>query len=76
MRRKVTAQSDTTTLLGSTRRDYHDIIRWMSMANSDMLPAIGGVILPLIGRHLAVRKNKEDCIWASGDPSKSFVSQT
>jgi len=34
------------------------------MANSDMLPAIGGVILPLIGRHVTIRKNSEDCLRA------------
>jgi elongation factor 1-gamma len=61
---KVTSQSDTTTLLGSSRRDYYNILKWMSLANSDLLPAIGGVILPLIGRHLAVRKNSEDCLRA------------
>ena len=61
---KVTSQSDTTTLLGSSRRDYFEILKWMSLANSDLLPAIGGVILPLIGQYLAVRKNTEDCLRA------------
>ncbi|KAL8792410.1 MAG: hypothetical protein Q9195_005024 [Heterodermia aff. obscurata] len=60
----LTSQSDTTTLLGSSRRDYFNIQRWMSMANSDLLPAIGGVILPLIGKPLVVRKNSEDCLHA------------
>ncbi|ERF68105.1 hypothetical protein EPUS_06916 [Endocarpon pusillum Z07020] len=60
----ITSQSDTTTLLGSSRRDYYEILRWMSLANSDLLPAIGGVVLPLIGKHLAVRKNTEDCLRA------------
>lgn len=36
----------------------------MSLANSDLLPAIGGVVLPLFGKHLAVRKNTEDCLRA------------
>ena len=36
----------------------------MSLVNSDMMPAVGGLILPLIGRHLAVRKNTEDCLRA------------
>lgn len=36
----------------------------MSLANSDLLPAIGGVILPLIGKRLTVRKNSEDCLRA------------
>lgn len=36
----------------------------MSLANSDLLPAIGGVILPLLGRHITIRKNSEDCLRA------------
>jgi len=61
---KVTSQCDTTPLLGSSRRDYYNILKWMSQANSDLLPAVGGVILPLIGRHVAVRMNGEDCLRA------------
>lgn len=60
----VTSQSETTTLLGSSRRDYYNILRWMSLANSDLLPAIGGVIFPLIGRTAEVRKNGDDCLRA------------
>ncbi|KAH8807217.1 glutathione S-transferase [Xylogone sp. PMI_703] len=62
--KKVTSQSDTTTLLGSSRRDYYSILKWMSLANSDLLPAIGGVIIPMLGRQLEVRKNGEDCLRA------------
>jgi elongation factor 1-gamma len=40
----VASKSDTSTLLGATRRDYYDIIRWMSFANGDLLPAIGGIV--------------------------------
>ena len=36
----------------------------MSLVNSDLLPAQGGVILPLIGRHETVRKNREDSLRA------------
>lgn len=36
----------------------------MSRANSDLLPAVGGVILPLIGRPVPVRMNGEDCLRA------------
>jgi elongation factor 1-gamma len=36
----------------------------MSLVNSDMLPAIGGVILPLIGKPLTVRRNSQDCLRA------------
>lgn len=62
--REVTSQSDTTTLLGSSRRDYFDILKWMSFANSDFLPSIGGCILPLIGRSPVIRKNPDDCLRA------------
>lgn len=34
------------------------------MANSDLVPAIGGVILPLLNRPLKVRKNRNDCLRA------------
>lgn len=61
---KVTSQSDTTTLLGSSRRDYFDILKWMSFANSDVLPSIGGCMLPLIGRRQVVRTNGDDCLGA------------
>lgn len=36
----------------------------MSLLNSDLLPAQGGVILPLIGRRQAVRNDKEDSLRA------------
>lgn len=48
--------------MGSTRRQYFDIVKWMSLLNSDMLPAIGGLILPLMGRKLDVRLDKTDCL--------------
>ena len=61
---KVTSQSDTTTLLGSSRRDYYDILKWMSFANSDFLLSIGGCILPLIGRVPFIRLNSSDSLIA------------
>ena len=61
---KVTSQSDTTTLLGSSRRDYYDILKWMSFANSDLLLSIGGCILPLIGRVPYIRINGDDSLIA------------
>ncbi|KAF1960494.1 glutathione S-transferase [Byssothecium circinans] len=60
----ITSQHPETTLLGSTRKDYHTILKWLSLANSDLLPAIGGIILPLLGLPLAVRKNTQDCLCA------------
>ncbi|KAL9038602.1 MAG: hypothetical protein Q9214_005212, partial [Letrouitia sp. 1 TL-2023] len=60
----ITSLSDTTTLLGSSRRDYYNVLKWMSLANSDLLAAIGGLVLPLFGQHQVVRKNTEDCLRA------------
>lgn len=34
----------------------------MSFANSELLPNIGRVILPLMGRSLPIRKNSQDCL--------------
>ncbi|KAI1744419.1 glutathione S-transferase [Xylaria scruposa] len=58
----ITSRSDTTTLLGRNQREYYQVLQWMSLANSELLPAIGGVILPLIGRHQKVRMNNNDCM--------------
>ncbi|KAI1758541.1 glutathione S-transferase [Hypoxylon sp. FL1150] len=58
----ITGQIETTTLLGSNQREYYQIIQWMSMVNSEMVPNIGGVMLPLLGRPQPVRKNSEDCL--------------
>ena len=51
-------------LLGSSRRDYFNILKWMSFANSEFIPSIGGCILPLIGRRQQIRSNGEDCLRA------------
>jgi elongation factor 1-gamma len=63
----VASKSDTSTLLGATRRDYYDIIRWMSFANGDLLPAIGGCLLPLIGRRQIIVQDSNDSIRALRD---------
>jgi elongation factor 1-gamma len=46
----VTSQDEKTTLLGDTKQDYASILRWMSFANSEILPSLGGWFNPLIGR--------------------------
>ncbi|KAF3023679.1 Elongation factor 1-gamma [Neopestalotiopsis sp. 37M] len=58
----ITSQSDTTTLLGSNRREYYEIIQWMSSMNSDVLPCISGCLMPLLGRQQPIRQNVQDCI--------------
>jgi elongation factor 1-gamma len=46
----VTSLNEKTTLLGDTKQDYASIVRWMSFANSEILPSLGGWFNPLIGR--------------------------
>jgi len=35
------SQNEKTTLLGKTKQDYASILRWMSFANSEVIPAVG-----------------------------------
>ena len=56
----VTSQNEKTTLLGKTKQDYAAILRWISFANSEVLPALGGWFRPLIGRDPYNKKNVED----------------
>ncbi|KAK3210409.1 hypothetical protein GRF29_44g2658545 [Pseudopithomyces chartarum] len=60
----VTSQSPTTPLLGHTPTSPYEIQKWLSFANSDLLPAIGGIILPLLRLHNAVQKDVQDCLRA------------
>lgn len=57
---KVTSQNEKTTLLGKTKQDYASILRWMSFANAEVLPNIGGWFRPLVGRDPYNKKNVED----------------
>ncbi|KAJ5980037.1 Elongation factor 1-gamma 2 [Penicillium waksmanii] len=45
----VTSQNEKTTLLGKTKQDYASIVRWLSFANSELLPRFGGWYRPLLG---------------------------
>jgi elongation factor 1-gamma len=45
----VTSQNEKTTLLGKTKQDYASIVRWMSFANSELLPKIAAWYRPLLG---------------------------
>lgn len=56
----VTSQNEKTTLLGKTKQDYASILRWMSYANTEVLPALGGWFRPLIGRDPYNKKSVED----------------
>merc|ERR1711981_1278414 len=56
----ITSQNEKTTLLGKTKQDYASILRWMSFANAEVLPSLGGWFRPLIGRDPYNKKNVED----------------
>ncbi|KAJ5753713.1 uncharacterized protein N7511_007866 [Penicillium nucicola] len=45
----VTSQNEKTTLLGKTKQDYASILRWLSFANSEVLPKLGAWFRPLMG---------------------------
>lgn len=53
----VAAQNEKTTLLGKTKQDYAQILKWMSYANSEILSVLAGWFLPLIGREPYIKKN-------------------
>jgi len=56
----VTSQNEKTTLLGKTKQDYASILRWMSFANSEFLPAAGGWFRPLRGLDPYNKKNVQE----------------
>ena len=56
----VTSQNEKTTLLGKTKQDYASIVRWMSYANTEILPHIGSWFRPLIGRDPYNKKSVDD----------------
>jgi hypothetical protein len=56
----VTSQNEKTTLLGKTKQDYASILRWMSYANTEILPPLGGWFRPLVGRDPYNKKSVED----------------
>ncbi|RYP41295.1 hypothetical protein DL767_001149 [Monosporascus sp. MG133] len=45
----VTSQNETTTLLGGNKKEYADIIKWMSFFNTEIVMPMTQQLLPLIG---------------------------
>jgi elongation factor 1-gamma len=45
----VTAQDPETTLLGGSPQEYATIVQWLSFANSELMPALGHGLRPLLG---------------------------
>ena len=55
----VASQNEKTTLLGKTKQDYAQIVRWMSFGNAHVLPHIGSWFRPLVGRDPYNKANVE-----------------
>lgn len=76
----VAAQNERSTLLGKTKQDYASILRWMSFANSEVLPALGGWFRPLIGRDAYNKKSVDtaqaNSLKAIGVLEKHLLTQT
>ncbi|KAK5164475.1 elongation factor EF-1 gamma subunit [Saxophila tyrrhenica] len=66
----LTSQNEKTTLLGKTKQDYASILRWMSFANAEVLPSLGGWFRPLVGRDPYNKKNVEDSMKATQNKMK------
>ncbi|KAL4794485.1 glutathione S-transferase [Aspergillus venezuelensis] len=58
------SQAESTSLLGDSQRASLEILQWMSFANCDLFPAIGGVFLPRIGQRQIIRQNDGDSLQA------------
>ncbi|RAL02772.1 putative translation elongation factor eEF-1 subunit gamma [Aspergillus ibericus CBS 121593] len=61
----LTSQNEKTTLLGKTKQDYASILRWLSFANSEVLPRFGAWFRPLLGLDAYNKKNVEDASKAA-----------
>lgn len=76
----VAAQNEKTTLLGKTKQDYAQILRWMSFANSEVLPILASWFFPLIGRVAYNKKNVDtaqaSCLKAVDVLEKHLLNQT
>lgn len=74
------SQNEKTTLLGGNKQDYASILRWMSFANSEILPPLGGWFRPLIGRGLYNKKSVDtaqaSALKAVGVLEKHLLTQT
>lgn len=44
-----TAQNDNTSLFGKTKQDYASVLKWLSFANSEIIPSLAGWYRPLRG---------------------------
>jgi len=53
----LTSQNEKTTLLGKSKQDYAQILRWMSFGTSELLPHLSAWFGPLRGNGIYIKKN-------------------
>ncbi|KAI9158750.1 Elongation factor 1-gamma 1 [Paramyrothecium foliicola] len=61
----IASQNEKTTLLGKTKQDYASILKWMSYANTEILPKLAGGYRPLLGLDPYNKKNVEESLKAA-----------
>jgi len=66
----LTSQNEKTTLLGKTKQDYASILRWLSFANTEVLPKLGGAFRPLLGKDPYNKKSVSDSLEAAEKNAK------
>ncbi|KIV99725.1 uncharacterized protein PV09_08655 [Verruconis gallopava] len=54
------SQNEKTTLLGKTKQDYASILKWLSYANTEILPKLAGWYRPIKGLDPYNKKNVEE----------------
>ncbi|KPM35414.1 hypothetical protein AK830_g11160 [Neonectria ditissima] len=60
-----TAQSNNTSLSGKTKQDYASILKWLSFANSEIIPSLAGWYRPLRGAIPYDKKSVDDSAKAT-----------
>ena len=58
----VASKDEQSRLLGSSKEEFASILRWLSFANSEILPALGGWFNPLIGRSPFNKQGLDDAM--------------
>jgi len=61
----ITSQNEKTKLLGKTKQDYASILKWLSFANSELVPKLGDWFYPLLGKAPYNKKNVDEASKAT-----------
>uniref|UniRef100_A0A0D6R5U5 Uncharacterized protein n=1 Tax=Araucaria cunninghamii TaxID=56994 RepID=A0A0D6R5U5_ARACU len=64
------SQNEKTTLLGKTKQDYAQIVRWLSFMNSEVLTSAAGWFRPLLGKDPYNKQNVEKAKKLTNDTVK------